>query len=335
MTQSVEGNVRKLIGWLLACIVAINSILEGGVGCRVTHHGAVRLGKEPVIAFPVGTQRFLCFGLLDHQIAEPVCQESGDADLSTGIFRFRCFADLLAVHHCCGFGDADGAVLKVNIRPLQRQHFSFPQTGEDRKIEKNSELFRHGSGQRVVTNLILDAGIIHPAVASCMDFIGLFDVFQEAADLCRCEEFDFIGDILAMRPNLIAGIPVYDFPVYSGFENGGKDIRCFCDGSLAVASRLSIPPDTVFCHGNIEAVYIVGLDFRQDHVSQRGKNLIVDFGVVLFQSTRLKILRSVFFSPPVNELSQGGFFSRQNQPILYTVFKVDGKCLYRLFLFLW
>ena len=82
-------------------------------------------------------------------------------------------------------------------------------------------------------------------------------------------------------------------------------------------------------------MYIVGLDFRQDHVSQRGKNLIVDFGVVLFQSTRLKILRSVFFSPPVNELSQGGFFSRQNQPILYTVLKVDGKCLYRLFLFLW
>ena len=44
MTQSMEGNVRKLIGWLLACIVAINSILEGGIWCRVTHHGAVRLG---------------------------------------------------------------------------------------------------------------------------------------------------------------------------------------------------------------------------------------------------------------------------------------------------
>ena len=130
-----------------------------------------------------------------------------------------------------------------------------------------------------------------------------------------------------MCPNPIAGIPVYDFPVYSGFENGGKDIRCFCDGSLAVASRLSIPPDTVFCHGNIEAVYIVGLDFRQDHVSQRGKNLIVDFGVVLFQSTRLKILRSVFFSPPVNELSQGGFFSRKNQTVFYAVLKLDGKCL--------
>ena len=122
MTQSVEGNVRKLIGWLLVCIVAIYGILEGGVGGGVAHHGAVRLGKEPVVALPVGTQRFLCFGLLDHQIVEPVCQESGDADLSTGVFRFRCFADLLAVHYCCGFGDADGAVLKVNIRPLQRQH---------------------------------------------------------------------------------------------------------------------------------------------------------------------------------------------------------------------
>ena len=32
---------------------------------------------------PVGTKRFLCFGLLDHQIVEPVCQEPGDADLST------------------------------------------------------------------------------------------------------------------------------------------------------------------------------------------------------------------------------------------------------------
>ena len=83
MTQSVERNVRKLIGWLLVCIVAIYGILEGGVGCGVAHHGAVRLGKEPVVALPVGTQRFLCFGLLDHQIVEPVCQEPGDADLST------------------------------------------------------------------------------------------------------------------------------------------------------------------------------------------------------------------------------------------------------------
>ena len=232
MTQSVERNVRKLIGWLLVCIVAIYGILEGGVGCGVAHHGAIRLGKEPVVALPISTQRFLCFGLLDHQIVEPVCQEPGDADLSAGVLGFRCFADLLAIHYCCGFGDADGAVFKINIRPLQRQHFSFPQTGEDRQIEKNSELFRHGSGQRVVTNLILDAGIIHPAVSPCMDFIRFLDVFQEAADLCRCEEFDFISDILAMRPNLIAGIPVYDFPVHSGFENGGKDIRCFCDAEL-------------------------------------------------------------------------------------------------------
>lgn len=246
MTQSVERNVRKLIGWLLVCIVAIYGILKGGIGCRVAHHGAVRLGKEPVIALPVGTQRFLCSGLLDHHITEPVCQEPGDADLSAGVLGFRCFADLLAVHHCCGFGDADSAVFKINIRPLQRQHFSFPQTGEDCQIEKNSELFRHGPGQRVVTNLILDAGIIHPAVPPCMDFVGFLDVFQEAADLCRCEEFDFISNIFAMRPNLIAGIPVYDFPVHSGFENGGKDIRCFCDGSLAVASRLPIPADTVF-----------------------------------------------------------------------------------------
>lgn len=168
VTQSVERNVRKLIGWLLVCIVAIYGILEGGVGCGVAHHGAIRLGKEPVVALPVGTQRFLCFGLLDHHAVEPICQESGDADLSAGVFRFRCFADLLAVHYCCGFGDADGAVLKVNIRPLQRQHFSFPQTGEDSQIEKNSELFRHGSGQRVITNLILDAGVIHPAVPSCI-----------------------------------------------------------------------------------------------------------------------------------------------------------------------
>ena len=29
MTQSVERNVRKLIGWLLVCIVAIYGILEG------------------------------------------------------------------------------------------------------------------------------------------------------------------------------------------------------------------------------------------------------------------------------------------------------------------
>ena len=57
MTQSVERNVRKLIGWLLVCIVAIYGILEGGVGGGVAHHGAVRLGKEPVIALPVGTQR--------------------------------------------------------------------------------------------------------------------------------------------------------------------------------------------------------------------------------------------------------------------------------------
>lgn len=208
MTQSVERNVRKLIGWLLACIVAINSILEGGIWCRVTHHGAVRLGKEPVIAFPVGTQRFLCFGLLDHQIAEPVCQESGDADLSTGVFRFRCFADLLAVHHCCGFGDADGAVLKVNIRPLQRQHFSFPQPGEDCQIKKNSELFWHGSGQRVITNLILDAGIIHPAMAPCVDFIGLFNEIKEAAYLCRCEELQLICNILTVGANLVTGIGV-------------------------------------------------------------------------------------------------------------------------------
>ena len=201
MTQSVEGNVRKLIGWLLACIAAINSILEGGIWCRVTHHGAVRLGKDPVIAFPVGTQRFLCFGLLDHQIAEPVRQESGDADLSTGVFRFRCFADLLAVHHCCGFGDADGAVLKVNIRPLQRQHFSFPQPGEDCQIKKNSELFWHGSGQRVITNLILDAGIIHPAMAPCVDFIGLFNEIKEAAYLCRCEELQLI--MLYCRPRAL------------------------------------------------------------------------------------------------------------------------------------
>lgn len=153
MTQSVEGNVRKLVGRLLVCIVAINGILEGGIGCRVAHHGAVRLGKEPVVALPVGTQRFLCFGLLDHQIVEPVGQESGDADLSTGVLGFRCFADLLTVHHCCGFGDADSAVFKVNIRPLQRQHFSFPQTGEDCQIEKNSELFRHGELQFIINQL--------------------------------------------------------------------------------------------------------------------------------------------------------------------------------------
>ena len=334
VTQSVERNVRKLIGWLLVCIVAIYGILEGGVGCGVAHHGAIRLGKEPVVALPVGTQRFLCFGLLDHHAVEPVCQESGDADLSAGVFRFRCFADLLAVHYCCGFGDADGAVLKVNIRPLQRQHFSFPQPGEDRQIKKNSELFWHGSGQRVITNLILDAGIIHPAVPSCMDFVGFLDVFQEAADVCRREEFDFISDILAMRPNLIAGIPVYDFPVHSSFENGGEDIRSFCDGSLAVASRLSIPPDTAFCHGNIEAVYIVGLDFRQDHMPKHRKNLIVDFGVVLFQCTRLQILRGVFLSPSVNKLTKGSFFSRKNQTVFYAVLKLDGKCLDNLFLFL-
>lgn len=41
MTQSVERNVRKLIGWLLACIVAINSILEGGIWCI----GAVECGR--------------------------------------------------------------------------------------------------------------------------------------------------------------------------------------------------------------------------------------------------------------------------------------------------
>lgn len=70
MTQSVERNVRKLVGRLLVCIVAINGILKGGVGCGVAHHGAVRLGKEPVVALPVGTQRFLCFGLLDHQIVD-------------------------------------------------------------------------------------------------------------------------------------------------------------------------------------------------------------------------------------------------------------------------
>lgn len=130
------------------------------------------------------------------------------------------------------------------------------------------------------------------------------DVFQEAADLCRCEEFDFISDIFAMRPNLIAGIPVYDFPVYSGFENGGQNIGCFGNGSLAVASGLAVPPHTVFCHGHIEGVDIVGFDFRQDHVTEHGKNLIVDFGVVLFQSTRLQILRGVFLSPSVNKLTK-------------------------------
>lgn len=45
MTQSVEGNVRKLIGWLLANIVSINGILEGGVWCGVAHHGVIGLGK--------------------------------------------------------------------------------------------------------------------------------------------------------------------------------------------------------------------------------------------------------------------------------------------------
>lgn len=114
---------------------------------------------------------------------------------------------------------------------------------------------------------------------------------------------------------LSQGFRFYDFPVHSSFENGGEDIRSFCDGSLAVASRLSIPPDTAFCHGNIEAVYIVGLDFRQDHMPKHGKNLIVDFGVVLFQCTRLQILRGVFLSPSVNKLTKGSFFSCKNQTV--------------------
>lgn len=48
---------------------------------------------------------------------------------------------------------------------------------------------------------------------------------------------------------------------------GGKNVCCYCNGSLAVASRLSITPDSVFSYGNIEGVYIVGLAFRQNHVS--------------------------------------------------------------------
>ena len=60
---------------------------------------------------------------------------------------------------------------------------------------------------------------------------------------------------------------------------------------------------------------------------KHGKDLIVDFGVVLFQCTRLQILRGVFLSPSVNKLTKGSFFSRKNQTVFYAVLKLDGKCL--------
>ena len=74
----ILNRVYQIIGFgrLDPCL---HGILEGGVGCGIVHHGAIRLRKEPVIALPVGIQRFLCIGLLDHQIVEPVCKESSSA----------------------------------------------------------------------------------------------------------------------------------------------------------------------------------------------------------------------------------------------------------------
>lgn len=102
---------------------------------------------------------------------------------------------------------------------MQRQNFTFSQSGEDCQIEKDSELLRHGPGQCVITNLILDAGIIYSAVTSRMDFIGLFNVFQESVNLRRGEKLDFVSSILTSCPNLITGISVYNFPVHGSFEN--------------------------------------------------------------------------------------------------------------------
>ena len=53
MPQSVIGNHRQFVGFVLVGVVVAQKILQGTVGRVVAHHGAVVLGEYPVAPLPI------------------------------------------------------------------------------------------------------------------------------------------------------------------------------------------------------------------------------------------------------------------------------------------
>lgn len=64
MPQSVIGNHRQFVGFVLVGVVVAQKILQGTVGRVVAHHGAVALGEYPVAPLPISPDFLTVAGLL-------------------------------------------------------------------------------------------------------------------------------------------------------------------------------------------------------------------------------------------------------------------------------
>ena len=172
-------------------IVSCDGILKRLIGRTVTHHSAIILCKDPVVALPEVTDLQAKFILRLFQPHQPFCQKGGDGNGAVRGFGFGGLAYRFSVYKCDGLCDLYNVLLKVNIAPLKSQQFSLSQASINREDEQNPHLFRDIFCDSIVSNRVRDSSVIHPFVAGYTDSIRFLNVGEKCVGLVWREKLDF------------------------------------------------------------------------------------------------------------------------------------------------